>query len=218
MRRCSLQPSRPIDSAASQHSGQPPPQIGAVARQRAVVQHLPPPADGNGPQQQPLERQAEHGVAALHGGTRITQQVRQAYLPLPGMAALAAQHVGKPHRRADCACCGKRGVAAAPARLEPGPIFGRSVAALVVCLHHAHTMSMERLRGCWRRCSCCRSAPASRLRQGGKETVPPGERRQSASKACTRRQCSSARPIGQPSCRHNTWARSRRCWSRARCQ
>lgn len=44
-----------------------------------------------------------------------------------------------------CACCGERAIAAAPAGLEPGPTFGRSVAALVVYLHYAHAISMERL-------------------------------------------------------------------------
>lgn len=44
-----------------------------------------------------------------------------------------------------CACCGERVMAAAPAGLEPGPTFGRSVAALVVYLHYAHAVGMERL-------------------------------------------------------------------------
>jgi transposase len=44
-----------------------------------------------------------------------------------------------------CGCCGKRVVAPAPAGLEPGPTFGRSVAALVVYLHYAHAIGMERL-------------------------------------------------------------------------
>jgi transposase len=44
-----------------------------------------------------------------------------------------------------CACCGERVVADAPAGLECGPTFGRSVAALVVYLHYAHAIGMERL-------------------------------------------------------------------------
>jgi transposase len=44
-----------------------------------------------------------------------------------------------------CACCGERVVADAPAGLERGPTFGRSVAALVVYLHYAHAIGMERL-------------------------------------------------------------------------
>ena len=44
-----------------------------------------------------------------------------------------------------CACCNERVVAAAPAGLERGPTFGRSVAALVVYLHYAHAIGMERL-------------------------------------------------------------------------
>jgi transposase len=44
-----------------------------------------------------------------------------------------------------CACCGKRVVATAPAGLEPGSPFGQSIAALVVYLHYAHAIGMERL-------------------------------------------------------------------------
>ncbi len=44
-----------------------------------------------------------------------------------------------------CACCGERVVATAPAGLEPGSPFGQSIAALVVYLHYAHAIGMERL-------------------------------------------------------------------------
>ena len=44
-----------------------------------------------------------------------------------------------------CACCGERVSAAAPAGLEPGSPFGQSIAALVVYLHYAHAIGMERL-------------------------------------------------------------------------
>lgn len=44
-----------------------------------------------------------------------------------------------------CACCGEAVMAEAPAGLQPGPTFGRSIAALVVYLHYAHAVSMERL-------------------------------------------------------------------------
>jgi transposase len=44
-----------------------------------------------------------------------------------------------------CACCGERVAAAAPAGLEPGSPFGQSIAALVVYLHYAHAIGMERL-------------------------------------------------------------------------
>ncbi len=44
-----------------------------------------------------------------------------------------------------CACCGKRATATAPAGLEPGSPFGQSIAALVVYLHYAHAIGMERL-------------------------------------------------------------------------
>jgi transposase len=44
-----------------------------------------------------------------------------------------------------CACCGHRATAEAPAGLEPGSPFGQSIAAMVVYLHYAHAISMERL-------------------------------------------------------------------------
>jgi transposase len=44
-----------------------------------------------------------------------------------------------------CACCGERVAAAAPVGLEPGSPFGQSIAALVVYLHYAHAIGMERL-------------------------------------------------------------------------
>lgn len=45
-----------------------------------------------------------------------------------------------------CTCCGERAIAPAPAGLEPGSPFGRSVEALVVYLHYAQAIGMERLR------------------------------------------------------------------------
>ena len=44
-----------------------------------------------------------------------------------------------------CACCGERVTAEAPAGLQPGSPFGSSIAALVVYLHYAHAIGMERL-------------------------------------------------------------------------
>jgi transposase len=44
-----------------------------------------------------------------------------------------------------CACCGERVTAEAPPGLEPGSPFGQSIAALVVYLHYAHAIGMERL-------------------------------------------------------------------------
>ncbi|MFI4982897.1 MAG: IS66 family transposase, partial [Nevskiales bacterium] len=44
-----------------------------------------------------------------------------------------------------CACCGVRATADAPAGLEQGSPFGQSIAALVVYLHYAHAIGMERL-------------------------------------------------------------------------
>ncbi len=47
---------------------------------------------------------------------------------------------------ASCACCGARATAPAPAGLEPGSPFGSSVAAMVVYLHYAQAIGIERLR------------------------------------------------------------------------
>jgi transposase len=44
-----------------------------------------------------------------------------------------------------CACCGKRVIADAPTGLERGSPFGHSIAAMVVYLHYAHAIGMERL-------------------------------------------------------------------------
>src|SRR5271154_1016480 len=44
-----------------------------------------------------------------------------------------------------CACCGERAIAPAPSGLEPGSPFGQSIAALVVYLHYAHAIGLERL-------------------------------------------------------------------------
>lgn len=44
-----------------------------------------------------------------------------------------------------CACCSVRVTAQAPAGLEQGSPFGASIAALVVYLHYAHAIGMERL-------------------------------------------------------------------------
>jgi transposase len=46
-----------------------------------------------------------------------------------------------------CACCGERVSVVAPTWLEPGSPFGQSIAALVVYLHNAHAIGMERLAG-----------------------------------------------------------------------
>ena len=44
-----------------------------------------------------------------------------------------------------CACCGARAIAAAPSGLEAGSPFGQSITALVVYLHYAHAIGLERL-------------------------------------------------------------------------
>jgi transposase len=44
-----------------------------------------------------------------------------------------------------CACCGERVTAEAPAGLKQGSPFGQSIAAMVVYLHYAHAIGMERL-------------------------------------------------------------------------
>lgn len=45
-----------------------------------------------------------------------------------------------------CACCGVRSTAIAPEGLEPGSPFGRSIEAMVVYLHYAQAIGLERLR------------------------------------------------------------------------
>ena len=45
-----------------------------------------------------------------------------------------------------CACCGERAVAAAPAGLEPGSPFGKSIEAIAVYLHYTQAVGIERLR------------------------------------------------------------------------
>ena len=47
--------------------------------------------------------------------------------------------------RGRCACCGERVTAEALPGLEQGSPFGRSIAAMVVYLHYAHAIGMERL-------------------------------------------------------------------------
>ncbi|MGH3266150.1 MAG: IS66 family transposase, partial [Trebonia sp.] len=44
-----------------------------------------------------------------------------------------------------CTCCGERATAPAPTGLEPGSPFGQSIAALVVDLHYAQAIGLERL-------------------------------------------------------------------------
>lgn len=44
-----------------------------------------------------------------------------------------------------CACCGERATATAPDGLEPGSPFGQSITAMVVYLHYAHAIGLERL-------------------------------------------------------------------------
>jgi len=44
-----------------------------------------------------------------------------------------------------CACCGERATAKAPTGLEPGSPFGQSIAAMVVYLHYAQAIGMDRL-------------------------------------------------------------------------
>jgi transposase len=45
-----------------------------------------------------------------------------------------------------CACCGTRAMAPAPEGLQPGSPFGRSIEAMVVYLHYAQAIGLQRLR------------------------------------------------------------------------
>ncbi|MEJ0045562.1 MAG: hypothetical protein WDN04_05045 [Rhodospirillales bacterium] len=60
-------------------------------------------ADDDGPQQEFLERLAEHRVTAVDRVLRVAQQMGEAHLPSLGMAALAAVGVGDPHAGANIA-------------------------------------------------------------------------------------------------------------------
>jgi transposase len=44
-----------------------------------------------------------------------------------------------------CSCCGEQVCVEAPTGLEPGSPFGKSIAALVVYLHYAHAIGIQRL-------------------------------------------------------------------------
>ncbi len=57
-----------------------------------------------------------------------------------------------------CACCGERAVATAPAGLEPGSLFGKSIEAIAVYLHYAQAIGIERLRCLFAEMFGCRSA------------------------------------------------------------
>lgn len=45
----------------------------------------------------------------------------------------------------NCTCCGARATARAPSGLEPGSPFGQSIAVMVVYLHYAQAIGLERL-------------------------------------------------------------------------
>jgi hypothetical protein len=62
-----------------------------------ILQHLAPPSNGDGAQQQSPERRAERHIAALDRVFRVAQQMREAYLPQDAVAPLAAQHVRHPN-------------------------------------------------------------------------------------------------------------------------
>ena len=57
-----------------------------------------------------------------------------------------------------CACCGESVMAAAPAGLEPGPTFGRSIQLWWSICIMPMPSAWSACRGSWWRCSRCRSA------------------------------------------------------------
>ncbi len=127
-----------------------------------------PPAQGHKPNRPPPgkgRRNGRPGVArALHPDPDRTIEARLVACPHCQAGFPAAQQspqmvydrIELPAVRPDvtrvhlhggvCTCCGKRAIATAPAGLEPGSPFGKSIAAMVVYLHYVQAIGLERLR------------------------------------------------------------------------
>jgi transposase len=88
-----------------------------------------------------------HCAAAFPVERQTPQQVYDRIeLPVPGLDPGIKPDVTRVRLfGGSCACCGARAIAAAPAGLEPGSPFGQSIAALVVYLHYAQAIGLERL-------------------------------------------------------------------------
>ena len=88
-----------------------------------------------------------HCAAAFPVEQQTPQQVYERIeLPVPGLDPGIKPDVTRVRLfGGSCACCGARAIAAAPAGLEQGSPFGQSIAALVVYLHYAHAIGLERL-------------------------------------------------------------------------
>jgi hypothetical protein len=104
-----------------------------ILAERGILQRLASSPDGDRAQQQPPERGTEGGIPSFDRVLCVTQQMGEAHLPTEAMAALAAQHVGDPHRRADRGeqgapppCHGWVGSRAAPPAWPRTPIPSRS--------------------------------------------------------------------------------------------
>lgn len=83
-----------------------------------------------------------HCAAAFPEGAQSAQQVyERTELPPTRPDVTRVRLFG-----GTCGCCGKRATARAPAGLEPGSPFGKSVEALAVYLRYAHAAGMERPR------------------------------------------------------------------------
>jgi transposase len=93
-------------------------------------------------------------VACPHRGTAWPDAAQTAQLeydriepPVPGLDPGIRPDVTRVRLFGGrCACCGERAVATAAAGLEPGSPFGKSIEALVVYLHYAQAIGIERLR------------------------------------------------------------------------
>ncbi len=88
-----------------------------------------------------------HCAAAWPHAAQTPHQVYDRIeLPVPGLVPGIKPDVTRVRLFGGrCACCGGRAVAAAPAGQEPGSPFGKSIEALVVYLHYAQAIGLERL-------------------------------------------------------------------------
>ena len=80
----------------AQELGQAAVEIGPVLNERAVLEGLAPPADGDGAQEEESEAGREGAVALVDGILAVAQQVGEAELALNAMPVLSGIAVGNP--------------------------------------------------------------------------------------------------------------------------
>lgn len=91
-----------------------------------------------------VEARADTCPDCGHGLDRAGQRLKAVYdrIEIPPVTP----DVTRVHQyQADCPCCGTHVEGTAPAGLEPGSPFGKSVQALVIYLHTMHAISYERM-------------------------------------------------------------------------